>query len=159
MNLLIVIDVQKINYNEEVKDYVEKINDLVNSKKFDDVIFTRFINSTDNPVYTKAKWEDCIEEKDYALAIDPHNYKVFDKGTYNSLTTEVKEYIDKNNFDKIYLCGVDSDCCVLSTALNMFDNNYNVYVLKDYTFSMLNEENNKLALEIIERCIGSDYVI
>lgn len=159
MDLLIVIDVQNEFVNKDTKKYVEKISSLIKSKKYDDIIFTRFINSKDNPAYTKCSWYGCMDEESYKLAVPEENYKVFDKATYNSFTKEVKEYIDNNKFDNIYLCGVDVDCCVLSTAFNMFDANYNVYVLKDYVYSMISEKAKDIALEIIRRCIGTDYVI
>ena len=40
------------------------------------------------------------------------------------------------------MCGVDIDCCVLKTAFDFFENDYNVFVLKDLCAST-NGENMK----------------
>ena len=42
--LLLVIDAQKDFINENTKEYVNKIKELVLSDQFDDIAFTKFIN-------------------------------------------------------------------------------------------------------------------
>lgn len=71
----------------------------------------------------------------------------------------VKKYIKDNNINDIYLCGIDTECCVLKTALDLFEENYNVYVLKDYCACTYGELRHSNAIEIIKRNIGNKYVI
>lgn len=42
--LLLVIDVQSDFINKNTKETLLKIEELINSNKYEDVIFTRFIN-------------------------------------------------------------------------------------------------------------------
>ncbi|MEI3434494.1 MAG: hypothetical protein V8R26_05800, partial [Clostridia bacterium] len=45
--------------------------------------------------------------------------------------------IKENDVEQIYLCldFKNTDACVLKTALDLFENNYEVYVLKEYCMS------------------------
>ena len=52
---------------------------------------------------------------------------------------------------QIYLCGIDTECCVLKTAFDLFENEYDVYVLKDYCACMNGETRHNNALDILKR--------
>ena len=159
MNLLLVIDFQKEFINENTSHSITELNDLVNSNKYDKVLFTRFINSPENPVYKKANWKGCITEDSIEIPIDTSNNKVIDKSTYTAYNSELIKYIKDNNIDNIYIAGFDVDCCVFVTALNLFENNYNTYILKDYVYSCVSEELKEEVLTILGRCIGDSYII
>ena len=79
-----------------------------------------------------------------------------ERATYND---ELKNYININNIENIYLCGIDIECCVLVTALNLFENGYNVFVLKDYVYCTHGEERKNNAIEILKRNIGEKNVL
>ena len=49
--LLLVIDAQKSFINEITEPYVKKVQELVNSNKYEKVAFTKFINSKDSIWY------------------------------------------------------------------------------------------------------------
>ena len=133
--LLLVIDVQKDFINENTKPILLKIEELVNSDNFKNVVFTRFINDVNSIWYKELNYKGCLTEEQQQIAIDTKNCKIFDKKIYSSLNDEFKKYLIENNIDEIYLCGFDTDACVSKTALDLFENNYNVYVLKDYCMS------------------------
>lgn len=61
--LLLVIDVQKSFINEYTNGFIKRIEDLINSNKFDDIVFTKFINSTDSIWYKKLNYKGCITEE------------------------------------------------------------------------------------------------
>ena len=91
--------------------------------------------------------------------IDVGNNNVFNKYVYSAVNEEFIKFIKENNITNIYLCGIDIECCVLKTAIDLFELGYNVYVLKDYctcTHGIIRKNN---ALKIIKRCIGKDNVI
>ena len=159
MNLLLIIDFQNEYLNDVTKKSVKELNDLVNSNKYDDILFTRFINSKDNPVYSIAKWEGCMDDESISIPIDTKDYKVLDKTTYSAYNDELIEYIKDHNINSIYIAGFDIDCCVFTTALNLFENNYNTYILRDYVYSCVSEELKEEILDILGRCIGEDHLI
>ena len=91
--------------------------------------------------------------------MDTNNYNVIEKSTYTAYNDELKNYININNIENIYLCGIDIECCVLVTALNLFENGYNVFVLKDYVYCTHGEERKNNAIKILKRNIGEKNVL
>ncbi len=159
MNLLLIIDFQNEFINDVTFKSVNDLKDLVNSNKYDDVVFTRFINNKENPIYKKADWDGCLTEESIKVPIDTKDYKIIDKGTYTAYNEELINYLKTNKINNIYIAGFDIDCCVFTTALNLFENNYNVYILKDYVYSCVSEELKQEILAILGRCIGEKYIV
>ncbi len=158
-SLLVVIDLEKDFVNEYTEKFVSKIDNLIKSDKFDDVVFTKFVNNNDSIFYKKLKYRGCMNEDGSSIVVDTSNYKVFEKDGYTCLNEEFKKYLIDNKIDKIYLCGFDSSACVLKSAVDLFENNYNVYVLKDYCMSHEGVYYHEAAIKMLEIFIGSDYVI
>lgn len=158
-SLLVVIDLQNEFINENTYDSISAITKLIDLNKFSHVVFTRFINSSNNPIKTKLNWNGCLSEESRKICIDNKKYKIFDKETYSAYNIDLINYINDNNITSIYLCGIDVECCVLITAINLFENNYNVYVLKDYSYCTNGIERKNNAIEILKRNIGKDRVI
>lgn len=157
--LLLVIDVQKDFINENTSKTLRKINMLVDSKKYDIIAFTRFINDEDSVWYKELNYKGCMTKEQQEIVIDTKNYKVFDKRIYTALNEELKQFITENNIKEIYLCGFDTDACVQKTALDMFEQNYDVYILKDYCMSHIGEETHNTYINNMKRLIGKDRVI
>lgn len=157
--LLLVIDLQNDFINDNTKNIVEKIDNLVKSKEYKNIVFTKFINNENSIWYKKLNYKGCLFENGKEIVIDTGNYKIFDKKIYSALNDELKDYIKYNRIDEIYLCGLDTDACVYKTALDLFENNYSVYVLKDYTMSHKGIELHKVFIDNLKRLIGKDKVI
>ena len=130
--LLLVIDVQNDFINDHTKNTLIKIKELVNSNNYDLVAFTRFINDEDSIWYKKLNYKGCMTKEQQKIVIDTENNKIFDKKIYTAVNDELKDYIRENDISEIYLCGFDTDACVQKTAIDLFEQNYEVYVLKDY---------------------------
>lgn len=157
--LLLIIDVQKDFINEHTKKILPKINELLNSNKFDLVAFTKFINDENSVWYKKLNYKGCMTKEGQEIAIDTKKYKIFDKQIYTAVNDELKDFIRKNNVSQIYLCGFDTDACVQKTAIDLFEQNYDVYVLKDYCMSHTGEETHNLYITNLARLIGKDKII
>lgn len=158
-SLLLIIDLQKAFINNNTKELPEKIKILIENNKYDKVAFTRFINDDDSIYVKKLGWKRCVSEEDKRIVIDTQNNKVFDKSTYSAVSKELIDYIIENEITTIYLCGIDTECCILKTAFDLFELEYNIYVLKDYSYCTLGTERNESALNILRRNIGKDYII
>ncbi len=158
-SLLLVIDVQNDFINKNTKFLPQKIKDLINQKKFDNVVFTRFINSLESVFYKNLNWQGCLTSESQALAIKTGECLVIDKTVYTALNEELKNYIAKNKISKVYLCGIDTECCVLKTALDLFENGLDVYVLKDCCACTHGKTRHENALKILKRNIGKDKII
>lgn len=156
--LLLIIDMQKAFINPNTEYLIEKISNLINTNQYNYIVFTRFINTNDSIYVRDLNYYGCIGE-DKELVIKPDNHKIIDKKIYSSLNSELKKYIIENNIAKIYLCGINTDCCVLKTAFDLFENEYDFYILKDYCASTNGIEKHNNALEILKRNIGNKRII
>ena len=107
----------------------------------------------------KLNWRGCLSDEDKTIVIDTRSYQVFDKSIYSSVTKELIEYIHENKITEIYLCGINTDCCVLKTALDLFELGYDVYVLENLCGSTCGIERHNHTIEILKRNIGENYVI
>ena len=104
-SLLLVIDLQFAFINENTSFLPQKIQELINSNKYNKVVFTRFVNSK-NSIYTdKLNYYACIGE-DKEIVLDVKNKKILDKKVYSAVNKELEEYIANNNIDNIYVCGI-----------------------------------------------------
>lgn len=156
MKILVVIDLQRAFINDNTKYLIDRIDNLVSSNYFDKVIFTKFINY-EGSIYTrKVNYNRCISLEDREIMIDTKENLVIDKTIYSAYDGII-DFITSD--DIIYLCGIDSECCVFKTALDLFENGYDVKVLKDYSACTHGEESNKYILNVIARNIGKSNVI
>lgn len=158
MKILVVIDLQRAFINSNTEYLVRRIEDLVNSGKFDKIIFTKFINYEDSIYTSKLGYNRCISYDDQSIMIDTRDNIVINKYVYTAYNDEFINNINKDS-DIIYLCGIDTECCVLKTSFDLFENGYDVKVLKEYSGSTHGEESNNYMLEVIGRSIGKGNVI
>ena len=158
-NLLLIIDMQNQFINEHTDFLVNKIQNLIAEGKFNNIVFTRFINDENNVCYKKLKYTGCIKEEQRRIVIETEGSKVIDKRTYSALNEEFIKYLYDNNIEEVYLCGIDTECCVLKTALDMFESGYNVYVLRSYCACTHGVERHNNAIKILERNIGKKFII
>ena len=94
-----------------------------------------------------------------SIAIDIKDNNVFDKKIYTAVNDELKDYIRENDISQIYLCGFDTDECIQKTAIDLFEQNYDVYVPKDYCMSHAGKEIHNLYIQNLSRLIGKNKII
>ena len=156
--LLLVIDCQKAFINKHTKEYVDKIKLLLDKKEYNNTIFTIFKNNKNSSFYNLLDYKGCIDIDDCKLMID-YNAPVIEKDTYSAVNKDFMDYISKNYIDEIYLCGFDTDGCVLKTAFDLFEKNIKTYILQDYCMSSGGVKYHNEAIDILKRSIGENYII
>jgi len=157
--LLLVIDVQKSFINENTKPYIKEIQKLIESNKYEKVAFTKFINSKESIFYKRLNYNGCMTDEEQSIMLDTKNNKVFEKTIYSAVNKNLIEYIEKNNIGQIYLCGFDTDACIQKTAIDLFEKDYDVYVLKDFCMCKSGKELHDIIINNLKRLIGKDSVI
>ena len=98
--LLLVIDAQNDFVNDLTRVTLKKIEELVKSKQFTTVAFTKFINSNDNRFYKDINYKGCLTEDGVSIAIDTEDYKIFNKNVYTALTDEFISYLKNESITK-----------------------------------------------------------
>ncbi len=158
---LFVIDVQKYFTDrdltralpEKIRKYVEE-----QKKRYGLILFTTFINTPSASVYRFLGWKKCMNPPDTDIADDLQpalQYgTVVSKDVLSALKVpQVLTLLKEHNIRKIDLCGVDTDCCILATALDAFDQGYEVHLLEDLSLSHAGTRFRDAALAIFYRNI------
>lgn len=158
---LLIVDMQYGFINEYTNHLVERVEDLITDVSFDTIISSKFINTKDGPCVTIANWNDMFDgpETDLIPVVALNSDKVVVKDTYTMITSEVLLYLENNGFQEVYVIGVNTDCCVLKTALDLFDYNIRPIVLEHYCGTTLGRRIHDNTIEILEALIGENNVI
>ena len=75
--------------------------------------------------------DDCENERtgQKNLAFEPHRMaKIFEKSTYSAATPEVIQDLQRKGIDTVHICGLESNVCILSTAIALLDAGFDVIV-------------------------------
>ena len=155
---LIIIDVQNYFVNERTKLIPEKIAKHIAKTKYDFVVFTKFINKEGSNYARLLNWHKMLSgnqtDIDNSLIRFTNSNNVFTKTSYSIFKARsLPVFLKKNKIDSLFLCGIDTDACVLASAFEAFDRGFRVKVLKELCSSHSGESLHNSALTIIEKCI------
>jgi len=157
---LIVIDVQKYFLGGETRGIVKNIQNYLtkDSSKYSKIYFTIFKNDPTSPLWKISGWRDCVASPDTDICGEVKefiNENLFYKNILSA--AKVPQIIDglkSNNVSEVELCGFDTDCCVLATAYDLFDQGIKPIILEDLTWSTSEEKLHTPALQMLKRNIG-----
>ncbi len=174
---LIVIDAQRgFLRSDDTKYLADRILNALRNDPFDFVIGTEFINSpkslfhralgwremedgpdTDIPEALLRKMDLVIEKNGYSAAEDILYYDLFDPETeWGERTWDAITCLNEGG--TAYLCGCDTEACVLATATGLWDHGVRPVILSDLTESNGGREVHEAALMIARRMFGTDAV-
>lgn len=158
---LIVIDVQKFFLTPQSKRIVLKIRNYLekNSGKYQQIYFTIFKNTPGSPLWQLADWRGCQNppETDVCDQIKQFTNKnnLFYKNFLSALKIPaIKRGLKKAKITEVHLCGFDTDCCVLATTYDLFDQKIKPVILENLTWSTSKEKLHRPAMKMIERNVG-----
>ena len=150
---LLIVDVQNGFINEHTRHLPGAIAQFIQTHSFGSVIATAYCNTPSNACFRLGGWTDCMENTPSAELvpeIKPYVSRIFKKHTFSGLTSLMREYLADNNFEKIYICGVNTDCCVLATAFSLYDNLIDCCVIEDLCASTLGEQKHNAAIQLLK---------
>lgn len=157
-NALLVVDVQRYFLQEAPPELPRRIVNHYRSTSYDNIVFTVFRNQENSNFVASLKWDQCASNEDVKLpdefneVVTPDN--IFTRAAYSAFkTTQLHEYLQARKVERLVICGVDSDACVLATAFEAFDLGYHVKIDFDLTYS--SNELHDAARLIAERNIFS----
>ncbi len=160
---LIIIDMQIGFINQNTGFLPKKIADFIEKNPiFDSIIATRYRNTPETACYKLGGWKECMKgtaDEEISPILNKYIQKIFDKKTYSGFTEELREFIQKESFDKIYFCGVNTDCCVLATVFACYDNVCDCAVIADLCSSTLGETAHNNAVKLLEDNITPKRIV
>ena len=163
-NILVVVDMQNgfARYDQTITKQIKGLLDL---NIFDSVVATRFLNGT-NSIYEKLFGWNKLESEDEQALVDgyeDHIDFIFDKYIYNCVNASFIQKICQLNDgiypEKIFIVGVDTDCCVLAIATGLFEHNIRPVVLTQYCDSNGGPDSHQAGLLCMKRLIGESQLI
>lgn len=165
-DILIIIDLQKgFTQNLRTNNLVKNIKNLLEKDIFDIVIATRFLNC-DNSIYEKIfDWKYLKDEDERKLepVVEEYADYIYDKYIYNCVDTNFLQRLCQLNDgqypEKVFIAGVDTDCCVLTTAVGLFEHNIRPVVLAKYCDSNGGGQSHEAGLRCLRRLIGKEQII
>jgi len=158
-SLLIIVDVQNGFVNDNTREVLDVVNKAKEKLKYDVCVLTKFFNSEETSFSQILNWKrfQTEEEQELSVGIEKHD-KVIYKSTYSAVTDELKTLIGQNRYKKAYVCGIETDSCVLATAFELFDNGVEPMIIIDGCASMRGNEFHNAAELIMRRSFGEDNV-
>lgn len=156
MDCLFVIDVQNGFVSAETQAVVPRILKLIDLFDGELVISTRFINTEHSGFTDIMHWQRLKRspETDLCSGIEERSGIVIEKPTYSACTAEVVRILRERQITQAYVCGIDTDCCVLKTAMDLFELNIRPVVLTGYCASNGGAASHQAAIKVLERTIG-----
>jgi nicotinamidase-related amidase len=159
ISCLLIIDVQKGFINKRTK----KIPAIVEALQsyFRNVFIFRVVNAPRSPFRKLLKWKRFgIGTKDTELAFKPcARAEIFEKRVYTCVDEKFLRLLKKRKISEVFLCGIDTDCCVLKTAVDLFEAGLRPVVLSKACASHESLEHHKASLKILRRLIGVKQVV
>lgn len=160
-NVLILVDVQNgFLRNEQTRKLGGEIGNLLKSKFFDYVVATRFLNYQ-NSIYEKLfNWHRLMTDEDRKLCKNFEDFVdvVIEKTVYTCVNSHFLQRICQLNDgtfpEKLFIAGIDTDCCVLKIATDLFENNIRPIVLTHYCASNGGLDSHLAGIICMERLIG-----
>jgi nicotinamidase-related amidase len=164
--VLVVVDVQNGFVTEHSEHVVSPIAGLVErwSRSGRDVLFTRYINYDGSPFERIIKWSKLKEspEIDIVDALQPFiasPARVIDKRIYTLFTDEGEALVRARGWTDMYICGIDTEVCVLKTAVDAFERNITPWVIADASASHAGIETHRAGLLVTSKLIGPRQII
>lgn len=161
MKCLFVIDVQNGFVSDKTRHILPKIDQLINEFNEGFIIATQFINAENSGFTNILHWNrlKAVPEINLVPSVQEKATYIIQKKTYTAYTEEVKQLLLRNNVTEAYIAGIDTDCCVLTTAITLFEHNIRPIVLEQYCASNGGNVSHQAAVTVLERTIGKDQIM
>jgi nicotinamidase-related amidase len=155
---LLVVDVQRGFINEFTQHIPARIKCLIDTGDYSPLLFTRFVNTPTSPYQRLLDWHACAAPPDTELVDElarfAHEGTVFTKPGTTGMPVDLRDRLGSERFSHVYVVGIDTDMCVLKTAMDVFDMGVEPIVLVDCCASTAGLQAHLAGLAILSRTIG-----
>lgn len=164
--VLIVIDTQNGFVSAQSSPVIPVIADLVDRWQGagGDVVFTRYLNYAGSPYERLIRWSKLKEspEIDIVPELTPYVSKsaaVVDKTIYSFFNEEGEALVRERGWSDLYVCGLDTESCVLKTVVDAFERDLTPRLIKDASASHAGQMAHDAGILVASRFIGADQII
>lgn len=150
-------------HSAEARAVVPRINRLIErwqAKRWP-IVYSRFINLDQSNWQRLRDWHElqCQPDTELAEGLTVASDYIFKKSTYAAWSSETAAVSAAHHVHDIVIVGVDTNECVLATALAVFDAGLTPWVVEDCCASNGGPEPHQLALQLLRPLLGEQQVI
>lgn len=164
--VLVVVDVQNGFVTEHSEHVVAVIARLAQEwiDQGRDVVFTRYLNYDDSPFekvmgWSKLKDSPEIDIVDDLQAISRKATAVIDKKIYTLFNDEGAALAHSRRWTDMFVCGIDTEVCVLKTAVDAFEHGIRAWLLTDASASHAGRPTHDAGVLVAQKMIGRSQTI
>lgn len=156
---LLIVDVQNGFVNEECSAVPSIVEALQHD--FNYIAACRFYNPPQSPFRSQMGWHKVSKNSpEFELAFKPDDKTfIYDKPGYSGYTPELETWLKDNAIEKVIICGINTEVCVLHTATDLFLNDWHAVVLEKACGSTKGSEYHQAGLLAIKHCVGFQSII
>lgn len=159
---LLIIDVQNgFVKNENTKSIVPSINHLIKTFGQGRVLASKFVNPRGGLWEKLMNWHALKEppETDFYPELSVPAGSAYAKQAYSAWNEVVQGFCKEHGITELFLCGIDTDQCVLATAIDVFSAGIRPVVITDCCASSAGTAFHDAALMLLERLIGKEQLV
>ncbi|MDZ8221743.1 isochorismatase family cysteine hydrolase [Nostoc sp. ChiVER01] len=161
--ILLIIDMQNGFMSEKCRHIIPNVIKLIERFLMAGKVveFTKFINTADSNYVKLIQWSRLIHEPETSIIdeLQPYINNVYQKYYYSAFTEKFSTFIFLNKINKIYLCGVETDSCILKTAIDSFERGIEPVIIEDACFSDGGQQAHDAGIFLLKRNIGKNQII
>lgn len=162
--ILLLVDMQEgfLRF-KEASNLLNSVSNVL--PYFDDVLATKYENSKGSFFETVLGWSGMQSREDQELvkvAKDNASF-VLSKQWYSCKGSDLIPHLKRMNNGvvpkEVWVAGVDTDCCVLAVAVELFESGVKPIIIKDCCWSSGGEEYHTAGLMCLRRLIGKNQIV
>jgi len=166
-SLLVAVDVQKGFVSQHSERALPNIRRLMAAWQAagGTSVFTQFVNEPASPYVTLIGWSKMMADDpqvDFHAAVTDlaeQATAIVRKGRYSALTSETLEILREKDLRHIFVTGLDTESCVLATALGAFEAGFTPWLVTDASASHAGPREHSAGLLVAGRYIGSGQLV
>lgn len=164
-SVLMIVDVQNGFITGETRHVLPVICKLLRrwQQSNGEVIFTQYFNHPGSAFERLMDWRFLYSPPDTDIADDVSRHigdsPVISKGTYSAFTPRFAELLSSRKWTDVIICGIDTDLCVLKTALDAFEYDLTPWIVVNASASTGGNEFHEAGLKVIGRAIGEQHLL
>lgn len=164
MKALFVIDVQSYFINEHTKQIPLKIADFIDTHKFDWLAFFQYFNHPNSSFAKFHQWYKMYGSPETDLVPELQKYitpdNLYKKFSFTIFKAEgFEKQLKTHQIAEMYLCGMDTDACVLTSEMEAFERGYDSKVIEDLCVSHSGIDYHNKAVDIMKKNLGKRVII
>src|SRR2546423_964847 len=122
---LLVVDVQNGFLNDFTRHIPERVLRLIETREYDPIFFSVFVNEANSVYHRLLDWHACAGEPDTCIAPELEPLVTADNLFYKyglaGLPKPLASRLREEGVTRIAVAGIDTDMCVLKSAMDLFD--------------------------------------